>query len=543
MAKGGFNIPYPTNELVKSYAPGSKEREGIKAKLKELKSAQMDVPMFIGGEEVRTGKLIPINPPHDHAHLLGNYHEGDESHVKQALVAAQNAKADWAALEWHERAGIFLKAADLIAGPYRDLINGTTMLGQSKNIFQAEIDAACELIDFLKFNCYYMQEIYADQPDSLEGIWNKMEYRPLEGFVFAITPFNFTSIGANLAAAPALMGNTVIWKPSETQIYSAWAFMEIMREAGLPAGVINLIYTDGPMTGDMLLNDRDLGGVHFTGSTKTFQHIWKEVGKNVENYRSYPRVVGETGGKDFIVAHPSSNADELATAIIRGGFEFQGQKCSAASRVYVPQSLWPAIKEMLVKDIGTIKMGDPEDFRNFMNAVIDKRAFDKIKGFIDHAKQDPNAEILTGGNCDDSKGYFIEPTIIVAEDPQFKTMCEEIFGPVVTIYVYEDKNFEDTLKLVDETSPYALTGAVFAKDRYAIDLATKRLENSAGNFYINDKPTGAVVGQQPFGGARASGTNDKAGSSMNLLRWISARTIKETFVPPTDYRYPFMDAE
>ncbi len=543
MAKGIFNIPYPVNEPVGAYQSGSSERKSIKEFLKKLKSKEMDVPMFIGGEEIRTGNLAPINPPHDHQHLLGNYHVGDETHVNQAIQAALNAREQWAALTWEHRASIFLKAADLIAGPYRDLINGTTMLGQSKNIFQAEIDAACELIDFLKFNAYYMQTIYEDQPDSQDGMWNRLEYRPLEGFVFAITPFNFTSIGANLAASPALMGNTVVWKPSETQIYSAWAFMEIMREAGLPAGVINLIYTDGPMTGDIVFNHKDLGGIHFTGSTRTFQHIWKEVGKNIENYRAYPRVVGETGGKDFIIAHSSSDPEEVATAIIRGGFEFQGQKCSAASRVYVPSNIWDAVKDKLVKDVSEIKMGSPEDFRNFMNAVIDKRAFDKIKGFIEQAKDANNAEVLTGGNCDDSKGYFIQPTIIVAHDPQFVTMCEEIFGPVVTIYVYEPENFEETLKLVDETSPYALTGAVFSKDRYAIDLAMKKLENSAGNFYINDKPTGAVVGQQPFGGARGSGTNDKAGSAMNLLRWVSARTIKETFVPPKDFRYPFMEEE
>ncbi len=543
MAKGIFNIPYPENEPVRSYAPNSPEKESIKKFLEELKSKEMDVPMFIGGEEVRTGNLGAINPPHDHQHLLGNYHIGDETHVHQAVQAAMNAREEWAALSWEHRASIFLKAADLLEGPYRDLINGTTMLGQSKNIFQAEIDAACELIDFLRFNAYYMQGIYEDQPDSQPGIWNRMEYRALEGFVFAITPFNFTSIGANLAAAPAMMGNVVVWKPSETQIYSAWAFMEVMREAGLPAGVINIIYTDGPMTGNILFNHPDLGGIHFTGSTGTFQHIWKEVGKNIENFRSYPRVVGETGGKDFIVAHPSAESKEVSTAIIRGAFEFQGQKCSAASRIYIPNNLWDDVKAELLQDAASIKMGPPEDFRNFMNAVIDKRAFDKITGYIEKIKADPNAEIISGGGYDDSKGYFIEPTIVVAQDPQFLTMCEEIFGPVVTIYVYQEENFEDTLKLVDETGPYALTGAVFAKDRYAIDLASKKLENSAGNFYINDKPTGAVVGQQPFGGARGSGTNDKAGSAMNLLRWVSARTIKETFVPPTDYRYPFMSEE
>lgn len=543
MAKGIFNIPYPENEPVRSYAPNSPEKESIKKFLEELKSKEMDIPMFIGGEEVRTGNLGVINPPHDHQHLLGNYHIGDETHVHQAVQAAMNAREEWAALSWEHRASIFLKAADLLEGPYRDLINGTTMLGQSKNIFQAEIDAACELIDFLRFNAYYMQGIYEDQPDSQPGIWNRMEYRALEGFVFAITPFNFTSIGANLAAAPAMMGNVVVWKPSETQIYSAWAFMEVMREAGLPAGVINIIYTDGPMTGNILFNHPDLGGIHFTGSTGTFQHIWKEVGKNIENFRSYPRVVGETGGKDFIVAHPSAESKEVSTAIIRGAFEFQGQKCSAASRIYIPNNLWDDVKAELLEDAASIKMGSPEDFRNFMNAVIDKRAFDKITGYIEKVKADPNAEIISGGGYDDSKGYFIEPTIVVAQDPQFLTMCEEIFGPVVTIYVYQEENFEDTLKLVDETGPYALTGAVFAKDRYAIDLASKKLENSAGNFYINDKPTGAVVGQQPFGGARGSGTNDKAGSAMNLLRWVSARTIKETFVPPTDYRYPFMSEE
>ncbi len=542
MSKGIFNIPYPSNEPVKSYEPGSPEKIELKAMLSELKSKVLDIPMYIGGEEIRSGKKAEIRAPHDHKHILGHFHVGDETHVHQAINAAMDAKASWASLPYEQRASVFLKAADLLAGPYRAKMNAATMLGQSKNVYQSEIDAACELIDFLKYNAAFMQDIYLEQPDSQPGIWNRTEYRPLEGFVMAITPFNFTSIGANLAAAPAMMGNVVIWKPSETQIYSAWVFMEIMKEAGLPNGVINIIYTDGPMTGDIVFQHPDLAGVHFTGSTKTFQHIWKSIGSNIEKFKTYPRIVGETGGKDFILAHGSANAKEVATAITRGAFEYQGQKCSAASRVYIPESMWKEVEQYLQEDLKNIKMGSPEDFRNFFNAVIDKRSFDKISKFIEDVKASKVAKIIAGGKCDDSKGYFIEPTVILTEDPQYTTMCEEIFGPVVTIYVYKS-DFNDVLKLVDETSPYALTGAIFAKDRYAIDKATKALENSAGNFYINDKPTGAVVGQQPFGGARASGTNDKAGSAQNLHRWVSVRTIKETFVPPTNFTYPFMDEE
>lgn len=542
MSKGIFNIPYPENEPVKSYAPGSPEKKELKKALKELKSTELDIPMYIGGEEIRTDNKAEINPPHEHKHVLGHYHVGDATHVHQAINAALDARNSWANLSWEQRISIFLKAADLLAGPYRAKMNAATMLGQSKNVFQAEIDAACELIDFLRYNAQFMQEIYFEQPDSQPGIWNRTEYRPLEGFVAAITPFNFTSIGANLAAAPASMGNTVVWKPSETQIYSAWVFMEIMKEAGLPDGVINIIYTDGPTAGDILFSHPDLAGVHFTGSTKTFQLIWKNIGANIDKFKTYPRIVGETGGKDFILAHKSANAEEVATAITRGAFEYQGQKCSAASRIYIPENLWQDVERKLLEDIKNIKMGSPEDFRNFFNAVIDKRAFDKISKYIDEAKNSKVAKIIAGGNYDDSKGYFIEPTVILAEDPQFTTMCEEIFGPVVTIYVYKS-SFDDVLQLVDETSPYALTGAIFSRDRYAADKACKRLVNAAGNFYINDKPTGAVVGQQPFGGSRASGTNDKAGSAQNLHRWVSVRTIKETFVPPKNFAYPFMDEE
>ncbi|MEQ8517931.1 MAG: L-glutamate gamma-semialdehyde dehydrogenase [Cytophagales bacterium] len=542
MSKAISNIPYPVNEPVKSYAPGSPEKKELKSVLAEMKSSVMDIPMVIGGEEIRTDKKIEIRPPHEHKHVLAHFHQGDETHVHQAINAALDAKKSWANLPWEQRVSVFLKAADLLTGPYRAKMNAATMLGQSKSVFQAEIDAACELIDFLNFNAYFMQEIYMEQPDSLPGMWNRTEYRPLEGFVAAITPFNFTSIGANLAAAPAMMGNTVLWKPSETQIYSAWVFMEIMKEAGLPDGVINIIYTDGPTTGDIVFKHRDLAGVHFTGSTKTFQHIWKTIGTNIDKFRTYPRIVGETGGKDFILAHRSADAKEVATAITRGAFEYQGQKCSAASRVYIDQSIWKDVEKFLLADLKNIKMGSPEDFRNFFNAVIDKRSFDKISKYIDEAKTSKVAKIIAGGKYDDSKGYFIEPTVILTEDPQFTTMCEEIFGPVVTIYVYKSE-FDDVLKLVDETSPYALTGAVFARDRYAIDKATKALEHAAGNFYINDKPTGAVVGQQPFGGSRASGTNDKAGSAQNLHRWVSVRTIKETYVPAKNFTYPFMDEE
>ena len=543
MPKGIYQVPLAENEPVKSYAPGSPERAELQQELKNARAKQIDVPMYIGGEEVKTGRKQAMTPPHDHQHILGHFHEGDATHVEQAVKAALAAKEQWANLPWEHRAAVFLKAADLIAGPYRAKINAATMLGQSKSAFQAEIDAACEFIDFLRFNVQYMTEIYEEQPESSPGVWNRMEYRPLEGFVFALTPFNFTAIAGNLPSSAALMGNTVVWKPANSQVYSARVIMEVLREAGLPDGVINLIYVDGPVAGDVIFKHPDFAGIHFTGSTGVFQTIWKTIGENIQTYKSYPRIVGETGGKDFIMVHHSSNAKEVSTAITRGAFEFQGQKCSAASRVYIPDNLWDDVKKFLLDDIKDISMGGTEDFENFFNAVIDKKAFDKISGYIEEAKKSSVAEIIAGGEYDDSKGYFIQPTVILTEDPQFLTMQEEIFGPVVTIYVYKADNYEDTLTLVNETSPYALTGAIFSKDRYAADLATKKLSNAAGNFYINDKPTGAVVGQQPFGGARASGTNDKAGSKLNLLRWVSARTIKETFVPPTNYRYPFMDKE
>ncbi len=507
-----YKVPIPKNEPVNSYAPGTPERDSLKAKLKELKSQEVDVPMYIGAEEVRTGKTLPLNPPHDHQHNLGQFHEGDGSHVEQAIKAALAAKQEWADLHWQQRAAVFLKAADLISGPYRDKINAATMLGQSKNAYQAEIDSACELADFLRFNVKYMTEIYEEQPFSPDGIWNRMEYRPLEGFVFALTPFNFTAIAGNLPSSAALMGNTVVWKPAYSQIYSANVIMEIFKEAGVPNGVINLIYVDGPTTGDKIFKHPDFAGIHFTGSTAVFQTIWKTIGENIETYKSYPRIVGETGGKDFILAHKTADPKQVATAITRGAFEFQGQKCSAVSRVYIANNIWDGVKENIVADIKDIKMGDPEDFENFFNAVIDRKAFDKIKGYIDNAKESNVAEVIAGGECDDSKGYFIQPTVIVTKDPQYVTMQEEIFGPVVTIYVYEAENFEETLTLVDETSPYALTGAIFSNDRYIIERATKRLNQAAGNFYVNDKPTGAVVNQNPFGGARKSGTNDKAGS-------------------------------
>ncbi len=543
MPKGIYNIPTPKNEPVLSYAPGSAEKTAVKAALKEFRSSTIDVPMIIGGKEIHTDKKIPMSPPHDHQHILGHFSEGDATQVNMAVEASLNAKEDWSNMAWEHRAAIFLKAADLIAGPYRAKINAATMLAQSKNAFQAEIDAACEFIDFLRFNAHFMQELYAIQPESAPGIWNRLEYRPLEGFVFAITPFNFTAIAGNLPAAPALMGNTVIWKPAYSQVFSAQVIMEVFREAGLPDGVINLVFVDGPVAGDIIFSHRDFAGLHFTGSTAVFQHLWKEIGANIDKYRSYPRIVGETGGKDFVVAHESANAKEVATGLARGAFEYQGQKCSAASRAYIPSNIWPKVKDFLVADLESFKMGGTEDFTNFINAVIDERAFKKISAYIDQAKTDSNVEIIAGGEYDGSKGYFVKPTVLLTTDPKYTTMCEEIFGPVLTIYVYEPSEFESILKTVDETSPYALTGSIFSKDRYAAELATKRLVNAAGNFYINDKPTGAVVGQQPFGGARGSGTNDKAGAMMNLLRWVSARTIKETFVPPTDYRYPFLGEE
>jgi 1-pyrroline-5-carboxylate dehydrogenase len=542
MSNAFFRVPTPINEPVKGYAPGSPERAELLLELKRLKQFERDIPMHIGGEEVRTGRTITITPPHDHQHVLGQFHEGGTSHVTQAIDAALAAHPAWAALPWVERAAIFLKAAELLAGPYRARLNAATMLGQSKNAFQAEIDAACELIDFLRFNVHFMQEIYAQQPISSPGMWNRLEHRPLEGFVFALTPFNFTSIAANLPVSAALMGNVIVWKPAYPQIYSAQVLMELFQEAGVPAGVINLIYVDGPVAGDVIFNHRDFAGIHFTGSTKVFQTIWQTIGQNINKYKSYPRIVGETGGKDFIVAHPSAHAKAVATAISRGAFEYQGQKCSAASRVYLPSNLADEVLGYVKQDLATMKMGDVEDFGNFINAVISEGSFDKLARYIDQAKQDPDAEIVAGGGYDKSKGYFVEPTVIVAKDPKYVTMCEELFGPVVTVHVYDANDFEATLELVDSTSPYALTGAIFSQDRYAIDLATKKLVNAAGNFYINDKPTGAVVGQQPFGGARASGTNDKAGSLLNLQRWVSPRAIKETFNPPTEYPYPFMGA-
>jgi 1-pyrroline-5-carboxylate dehydrogenase len=543
MSTGFFNVPAPVNEPVLSYAPGSKERAALKAALKEARSRQIEVPMYIGSEEVFTDERLPLSPPHDHQHILGYHAWGDAAHVEQAIQAALNAKESWANLSWEHRASIFLKAAELIAGPYRAKLNAATMLAQSKSAYQAEIDSACEIIDFLRFNVSFMTEIYRQQPVSSPGVWNRVEQRPLEGFVFALTPFNFTAIAGNLPTAPAMMGNTVVWKPANAQIYSANVLMQVFREAGVPDGVINLIYVDGPMAGDIIFKHPEFAGIHFTGSTGVFQSIWKAIGENIQRYKSYPRIVGETGGKDYVVAHKSANAKALATALVRGAFEYQGQKCSAASRAYIPSNLWEEVKRYMLEDLKTIKMGGPEDFSNFFNAVIDEKSFDKIARFIDAARKSEHTKVIAGGNYDKSKGYFVEPTVLETFEPQSPTMCEEIFGPVLTVYVYHEENFEQTLELVDATSPYALTGALFAQDRYAIEYGAKKLTHSAGNFYINDKPTGAVVGQQPFGGSRASGTNDKAGSMINLLRWVSPRTIKETFVPPTDYRYPFLAEE
>lgn len=541
MSNAIFHVPVAKNEPVKPYVPGSAEHTSLLAEYHRQYSREaIEIPMYIGGKAVHTTEKRPMSPPHEHAKVLGHYCHGDASHVERAIEAALAAREQWANLPWEQRASIFLKAADLLAGPFRDRMNAATMLAQSKNVFQAEIDAACELIDFFRFNVQYMTQIYREQPESLPGMWNRLEYRPLEGFVFAVTPFNFTSIAANLCAAPAMMGNVVVWKPAESQMYSAQVIMELFQAAGVPDGVINMISVDGPVAGDIVFKHKHFAGLHFTGSTGVFRHLWKEIGNNIENYRSYPRIVGETGGKDFVMVHRSSHAAEVATALSRGAFEFQGQKCSAASRAYVPSNIWPEVKRILVEQVNSFKMGSPDDTSNFINAVIDSRAFDKIAGYIDYVKTQSDAEIIAGGNYDKSKGYFIEPTVIVTTNPKFRTMCEEIFGPVMTIYVYPENDFEATLKLLDETSDYALTGSIMSNDRYAIQVATKALENAAGNFYINDKPTGAVVGQQPFGGARGSGTNDKAGAAMNLLRWVSARTIKETFVPPTDYRYPFL---
>ena len=541
MSNAIYHVPIAVNEPILSYKTGSPERAALKIALEKAKSKPIDVPMHIGGKHITTDKKGTMHPPHERNHLLGHYSIGDKSHVEAAIQAALEAKPMWEAMPWQDRAAIFLKAADLLTGPYRFKMMATTMLCQSKNAYQAEIDCIAELADFLRFNVSFMTQIYNEQPNSSAGIWNRTEYRSLEGFVFALTPFNFTAIAGNLGAAPAMLGNTVVWKPADSQIYSANVIMEIFEEAGLPPGVINLIYVDGPTAGDVIFKHRNFAGLHFTGSTKVFQNLWQTIGHNIANYASYPRIVGETGGKDFVMVHPSANPKAVATALSRGAFEFQGQKCSAASRAYIPQSMWAAVEKYLVDDIRSFKMGSTEDFTNFINAVIDEKAFDKIKSYIDDVNKSDEASILIGGNCDKTKGYFIEPTVILAKTPQYRTMCEEIFGPVLSIYVYADEDFDATLDIVDTSSPYALTGSIFATDRYAINRAFDKLRHAAGNFYINDKPTGAVVGQQPFGGARASGTNDKAGSALNLYRWLSARTIKETFVPPTDYRYPFMD--
>jgi 1-pyrroline-5-carboxylate dehydrogenase len=540
MSLGYFSYPLPANEPVLSYAPGSNEKKALKKAIADLKKKELDIPMYIGGKAVKTGKKIAIHPPHEIAHTLGYFHMGEEKHVKQAIDAALKAREDWATMSWENRAHIFLKAADLLATKYRYQMNGCTMLGQSKNAYQAEIDSACELIDFLRFNVHFLSEIYKQQPISGPGMHNRLEWRPLEGFVLAVTPFNFTAIGGNLPTSAAMCGNVVVWKPANTQIYSAQIFMRILKEAGLPDGVINLVYVDGPTLGKVCFNHHDFAGVHFTGSTGVFNSMWKTIGENIPKYRTYPRIVGETGGKDFVIAHKSADVDAVVTALARGAFEFQGQKCSAASRAYLPSNIAEQIKTRLVAAIQGMKMGSVEDFSNFVNAVIDEKAFNNIARYIDNAKKDKKAKILVGGKYDKKHGYFIEPTVIETTDPKYASLCEEIFGPVLTIYTYDADEFEAALDLVDNTSPYALTGSILSQDRAAVELATSRLRNAAGNFYINDKPTGAVVGQQPFGGARSSGTNDKAGSMLNLYRWLSARTIKETFNPPVSYGYPFM---
>ena len=540
MLKGFFHVPKAVNEPVKSYAPNSPEKAAVLAAYKQMWNSKIDVPLYIGSEEIRTGNTRNMSAPHDHKHIVGTYHLAEKAHIEKAIANALDSKKAWANMAWEQRAAIFLKAAELIAGPYRARINASTMIAQSKNIFQAEIDASCELIDFLRYNVEFMTQIYNDQPKSDSSVWNRLEYRPLEGFVYAITPFNFTAIAANLPASAAMMGNVVVWKPSDSQVFSAKIIIDVFKEAGVPDGVINVVFGDAEMITNTVLASRDFAGVHFTGSTHVFKDIWAKIGTNIHHYKTYPRIVGETGGKDFVVAHPSANVKQVATGIVRGAFEFQGQKCSAASRAYVPQSLWPAVKQQLITDVKSMKMGSPEDFGNFITAVIHEGSFDKLVGFIEQAKKDTDAEIIVGGKYDKSVGYFIEPTIIVTTNPKYSTMETELFGPVMTIYVYEDVAWEGTLQLVDQTSEYALTGAIFSQDRYAIEQATIALQNAAGNFYVNDKPTGAVVGMQPFGGARASGTNDKAGSALNLLRWASPRTIKETFITPEDYRYPFL---
>ena len=533
-------VPTPKNEPVRSYAPGSAEIKSLIATYQKMWSEEVEIPMVIDGKEVKTGEKVSLHSPQDHQHTLGYYHKGNKQHVDDAINSCLKARAEWANLPWEQRASIFLKAADLLAGPYRDKINAATMIGQSKNAMQAEIDSACEAIDFLRFNVQFMTELYAEQPISDAGIWNRSEYRPLEGFTYAITPFNFTAIALNLPVSMAMMGNVVVWKPSDKQIYSAKVIMDVLIEAGLPAGVINMVFSDGAETSKQILEHPDFSGIHFTGSTTVFQSLWKQIGENIHKYKTYPRIVGETGGKDFVVAHPTAIPAQVATGLVRGAFEYQGQKCSAASRAYIPKSIWKEVKKIMGEQLADIKVGTPEDPSHFVNAVIDKNSFEKCKGYIERAKKSKDAKVIFGGDCDDKKGWFVEPTVIEATNPHYESMEEEIFGPILTLYVYEDKDWTKTLKLVDETSPYALTGAIFAQDRYAINEATKALENAAGNFYINDKPTGAVVGQQPFGGARASGTNDKAGSKMNLLRWVSARSIKENFLSPTDYKYPFL---
>ncbi len=537
---GNYRVPIPINEPIYSYAPGSAEREKLVKAIAELKKSKIDIPMIIGGKEIRVGDPTKITSPHNHSLELGQYYQGGKNEIKTAIDAALNARKEWAEFPWSERAAIFLKAAELISGPYRYIMNAATMLAHSKNIYQAEIDAVCELVDFFRFNVYFAQLIYDIQPENSKGIWDRLDYRPLEGFVFAVTPFNFVSIGGNLPTAPAIMGNTVLWKPASSVVYTAHLIMQILKEAGLPDGVINLVTARGADVGEYVLKNENLAGIHFTGSTSVFQTMWKTVGENIAGFKTYPRIVGETGGKDFIFVHNSANIDEVATAITRGAFEYQGQKCSAASRCYIPKSIWPKLKERLLADMKQIKMGDVEDFTNFVNAIIDKGAYETIVAFIDYAKKSGEAEIISGGRYDSAKGYFIEPTIVVTTNPHFKLMEEEIFGPVITIYVFEDKDFSKTLEICDQTSPYALTGSIFSKDRSVIIQAAKALRNAAGNFYINDKPTGAVVGQQPFGGSRASGTNDKAGSLLNMIRWTSPRAIKENLVPPKDFKYPFM---
>jgi len=543
MTHGVFQVPEPKNEPIRGYAPGSPERASLKAKLDELANGEVEVPLVIGGEEVRTGNLGKMVMPHDHGHVLGQFHKAGTAEVQAAIDAAEAARPEWDALPWQERAAIFLRAAELLATTHRDVVNASTMLGQSKTAFQAEIDSACELIDFYRFNVGFAQELYQSQPISSPGCWNRVEHRPLDGFVFAVTPFNFTSIAGNLPTAPALLGNTSVWKPASTSVFSNWYVMQLLIEAGLPPGVINFVPGSGAQVGDPVVADPRLAGVHFTGSTGTFQGIWRKIGENIAGYKQYPRLVGETGGKDFVFAHPSANLEGLVTALVRGAFEYQGQKCSAASRAYVPKSLWPELKERLAAEIGQIEMGDVKDFRNFMGAVIDQSSFDTLKGAIERAKADPGCTLVAGGECDDSQGWFVAPTVVEVTDPMHESMKTEYFGPLLAIHVYEDAKFAETLALCDGTAEYALTGAIFADDRRAVVEAAKALRYTAGNFYVNDKPTGAVVGQQPFGGSGASGTNDKAGSILNLLRWTSQRTMKETFVPPTDWRYPFMGAE